>query len=109
MLVHYRQYYTSDTERIQGFIGDRWLAKDRAWGIELHATSGRSKYGRAHQYYVFAPEWFVSRYHDYSEWRIGFKAFTDKEAIDNANSDKRVAALYRRMWAREMNVLMAMG
>ncbi len=99
MLVHYHNYHANNGGCMRGLL-DGWLARDSMFGIELCATHGRSR-GGVQQYYVFAPEWLVSRNEPYSKWRIGFKAWDDREALELANADRRVEALYRRMYESE--------
>lgn len=104
MLIHYKQYYTTDTDRIHGLF-DRWLARDAVYGIELRASGGRSKLGHAHKYFIFAPETHISHWGDYKEWRAIIRAWSDQEAIELANKHPKVEKWSKQIFAMEFNRL----
>jgi len=106
--IHYRKYYETDTERIHGLF-DRWLAKCDMYHLELHATHGRNQLGGKHQYYVFAPDWIISHWQEYKAWRIGLKCWSDQEAIQSANTSKRVEQFAAQIWRYEFQQMMAEG
>ena len=74
-------------------------------GISLSFTHGRARRGSAPRFHVFVPEYYVSRYRPYKDWRYSSRAWTVDEAIQKALSNKRVQQWYADIWRREFNIM----